>query len=242
MNELTALGLVGEIKAHHREALKAGQDFMENALSAGALLSKAKGGVAHGEWEDFVEVKCGFSLRTAQHYMKASKDLGGLPKAQRSALLKDSRGLQSLTKAMSAAAPKEDTKPPPTSTGVDAAETHDSSEQGDPCHTDAAAAVDSEANVIVVEDNPCANCGGIEFLTVEDGGDNCAKCNHPYGEPAGDLDDGDDGWKTQRTKTVKTIEAALRAVDDLHDLKPHREAHDVSIETLKSVLQTVREW
>ena len=241
MKELTALGLVGEIKAHHREALKAGQDFMENALSAGALLSKAKGGVAHGEWEDFVEVKCGITLRVAQQYMKACKDLDALSKTKRVSLLKSADSMKGLTKALSDAAPKPPAspKPPPSESQ---AETHDSSEQGDPCHTDAAAAVDSEANVIVVEDNPCANCGGIEFLTVEDGGDNCAKCNHPYGEPAGDLDDGDDGWKTQRTKTVKTIEAALRAVDDLHNLKPHREAHDVSIETLKSVLQTVREW
>ncbi len=99
-NELRALGLVGEIKANHREALKAGNAFVNHALQAGELLIRAKADCPHGEWESYVEkcstAGCPLTSRTAQRYMKASRDLGALPKATRMSFLKTSTSFEDL--------------------------------------------------------------------------------------------------------------------------------------------------
>lgn len=107
-NEITALSTVGEFNAHHREALKAGQDFMENGIACGLIATDAKAGVPHGEWESWVEQYYDCSLRATQHYMKLYRNLAMLPKAQRAALLKDTDSLRGLTAALSRAAPKPD--------------------------------------------------------------------------------------------------------------------------------------
>ena len=58
---------------------------MQHALNAGDLLLKAKKKVAHGGWLDWLKENCHFSERTAQGYMRLSRELPQLEdsKAQR---------------------------------------------------------------------------------------------------------------------------------------------------------------
>ena len=84
----------------------------------------------------------------------------------------------------------------------------------------------------------CPNCAGAKWDEDDDGW-YCAKCRHPHGEPAGDVDD--DRLKTQRQKTVKTAEALMRAFDDLQCMKARPE-HDKAIETCKGLLEIARAW
>lgn len=84
----------------------------------------------------------------------------------------------------------------------------------------------------------CPNCAGTKWAEDEDGVA-CAKCHHPYGEPAGETDE--ERLKTQRQKTVKTVEALMRAFDDLQVMlaKPD---HDDVIRTCKALLKTAKGW
>lgn len=84
----------------------------------------------------------------------------------------------------------------------------------------------------------CPNCAGTKW-TESDEGFECAKCNHPHGEPAGETDK--DRFATQRQKTVKTVEALMRAFDDLNLLKSRSE-HGKAIETCKGLLDTAKGW
>jgi len=84
----------------------------------------------------------------------------------------------------------------------------------------------------------CPNCAGTSWKEDEDGV-YCAKCQHPHGEPAGDVDK--ERITTQRQKTVKTAEALIREIDDLHLLCPSSE-HDGAIEVCKALLKLVKGW
>lgn len=84
----------------------------------------------------------------------------------------------------------------------------------------------------------CPNCAGVKWDEDEEGV-SCAKCYHPWGEPAGDVDE--DRIKTQRSKTVKTAEALMRAFDDLNHLCPNAK-HDGAIKSCKLLLRTAKEW
>lgn len=84
----------------------------------------------------------------------------------------------------------------------------------------------------------CPNCAGDKWKHDDDG-HHCAKCYHPHGEPAGDVDD--DRIATQRSKTVKTCEALLRAFDDLQLLMPHSSYGD-AINDTKSALRIAKAW
>jgi hypothetical protein len=89
-----------------------------------------------------------------------------------------------------------------------------------------------------IDRGKCPNCAGVKW-NEDDDGVYCAKCNHPYGEPVGDVDD--KRIKDQRSKTIKTAEALLRAFDDLHTLlaKPN---HAETIATCKGLIKTARGW
>lgn len=89
-----------------------------------------------------------------------------------------------------------------------------------------------------VDYGQCPNCAGTKWNTDAEGVA-CAKCQHPHGEPAGDVDA--ERIKTQRQKTVKTAEALMRAIDDLHLLCPSKE-HDGAIEVCKAILKLVKGW
>ena len=84
----------------------------------------------------------------------------------------------------------------------------------------------------------CPNCAGERWKEDEDGWE-CAKCHHPHGEPAGDVDG--DRVKIQRQKTVKTVEALMRAFDDLQLLVP-KEVHEATITCCKGLLATAKGW
>lgn len=86
----------------------------------------------------------------------------------------------------------------------------------------------------LVEGEKCPNCAGHKWKNGK-----CAKCSHPQGEPAGDVDEA--RVKAQQKKTVKTIEALMRAIDDLHWLAPSHH-HGDTITSCKSILKTVKEW
>lgn len=85
----------------------------------------------------------------------------------------------------------------------------------------------------------CPNCAGTKWDTDDEGNVDCAKCHHPYGEPAGDVDE--DRIKTQRSKTIKTVEALMRAFDDLQVMKARPE-HDEAIKVCKSLLTIIKRW
>jgi hypothetical protein len=85
----------------------------------------------------------------------------------------------------------------------------------------------------------CPNCAGTKWDEDEDGSVDCARCHHPYGEPAGDADE--DRLKTQRQKTVKTIEAAMRAFDDLQVMLAKSE-HEEAIAGCKRLLKIAKGW
>lgn len=84
----------------------------------------------------------------------------------------------------------------------------------------------------------CPNCAGTKWSEDEEGV-SCAKCHHPHGEPAGDVDDKQ--VAIQRSKTIKTVEALMRAFDDLQVIKPNGH-HDAAIEGCKALLRIARAW
>lgn len=89
-----------------------------------------------------------------------------------------------------------------------------------------------------VDFGKCPACAGVKWTEDEDGV-SCAKCRHPYGEPAGDTDE--ERLKTQRQKTVKTIEALMRAFDDLQTMLAKPE-HSGVIADLKRHLNIAKGW
>lgn len=90
----------------------------------------------------------------------------------------------------------------------------------------------------------CPNCHGSKWIKDEFGA-SCAKCNHPHGEPIGDVDEG--RATTQRAKWIKTIEADIRAADDMLRYSKPRDvrliAHrDEAVRLLKIVLHIAKDW
>ena len=85
----------------------------------------------------------------------------------------------------------------------------------------------------------CPSCAGTKWKQTDDGVV-CAKCQQPHGESVGDPDEG--RIKTQCSKTIKTAEALMRAIDDLHLMRPRPHEHAETIATCKIILKTVRGW
>jgi len=71
-------GLADYANDRHQEALGHAQSAAIQAAEAGAALLEAKKMVGHGRWERWVEINCGFGLRTSQVYMQAAKALARL--------------------------------------------------------------------------------------------------------------------------------------------------------------------
>jgi protein gp37 len=67
-------GLAKQINAEHDAAVGSARDAIEHVIRAGNLLIEAKAKVKHGEWQDWVERNCRFSIDTAQVYMKVAKN------------------------------------------------------------------------------------------------------------------------------------------------------------------------
>lgn len=85
----------------------------------------------------------------------------------------------------------------------------------------------------------CPNCAGTKWKEHAKGV-LCSKCNHPHGEPAGDVDA--ERITTQRQKTVKTVEALMRAFGDLHHLLPSSVQCAKAIKNCKENLKIAKEW
>jgi uncharacterized ParB-like nuclease family protein len=91
-----------------------------------------------------------------------------------------------------------------------------------------------------VDYGKCPNCSGQKWKVNDaDGSVDCAKCRHPHGEPAGDVDE--ERVKTQRQKTVKTAESLMRAFDDLQCMKARAE-HSGAITYCKALIKTAKAW
>ena len=66
---------------------RAEQSFGEYALEAGRLLIAAKRKIPHGSWAQHISEHTGFSLRTAEVYMRARKRYDALPKDEKESVL-----------------------------------------------------------------------------------------------------------------------------------------------------------
>ncbi len=101
-------------------------------------------------------------------------------------------------------------------------------------------AFDAEASKELPPDlEQCPNCAANKWEKDDDGFIQCKKCCHPYGEPAGDVDE--DRVNKQRALTIKHIEGTMRAVEDLNLLRSHGESKDI-VEQLKAIWKRVKSW
>ena len=75
-NELTFVldDLAQKINEHHDEAKQAIKKGLEHAIAAGKLLLEAKEMVPHGKWLPWLEANCTVSERSAQLYMRVSRE------------------------------------------------------------------------------------------------------------------------------------------------------------------------
>ena len=126
--------------------------------------------------------------------------------------------------------PFDDTEDPP---GEDGRTESDGSDAQEPDHRPPRNGKDKP-----VDYGKCPNCAGIKW-DDDEFGVSCAKCHHPHGEPAGDVDE--DRMATQRQKTVKTVEALMRAFDDLQCMKARPE-HEEAIKLCKRLLKLAKGW
>lgn len=68
----------------HRECEAAANSAVQHALTAGRALEEAKSSVAHGNWGDWLKANCSIPERTAQFYMRVSRNWPAIEsKAQR---------------------------------------------------------------------------------------------------------------------------------------------------------------
>lgn len=204
----------------------------KHALETGQELLSAKKVVPHGRWEDECDRLFDGSSRTARFYMEFARNLTALKTAERSAVLMLEGSLDGAAKAAkriaqlaSGSKPPKPPKQEPKQDVIDA-----EFEAVEPPREDAGSPQPDYGK--------CPNCAGTKW-DEDDEGVACAKCHHPHGEPAGEVDD--DRLKIQRQKTVKTVEALMRAFDDLQVMQARPEHADV-IRTCKALLKTAKEW
>lgn len=96
--------LIARINSAHHAAQKFGLTFLEQAIKAGEALGEARGQVAHGEWEDWVEANCDFSTRQARRYIQAAENKSRLDGANSLR-----QAIADIAQFLPAAAPKSDT-------------------------------------------------------------------------------------------------------------------------------------
>jgi hypothetical protein len=271
--EVECLKLKAAINENWRLAQKFAANAIERALLAGELLFKWKELLPHGQFEAFVEKHFDGSLSTAQVYMKAVKGLRALPKAQQNALLSTEDSLNGLISRLkkddspkiggpighAAKSISEKGKPggadsaassrqTPVSSGPVAGEAADSSGEDE--------RTDSEGSEPVKETDPrpprsgkdkpgtgtCPCCAGKKW-SQDEFGFTCAKCHHPWGEPADrQPEEQQDRPGELRAKTIKTVEALMRCLDDLNIIIPKAGSHKQSIDLCKSILKTAKSW
>ena len=228
-------------------------------------LLKAEGSTTFGVWtEQFLD----FSPRTAQRYMKLHKDLGQLSNTTRLSFLQSADSISSLqnllpqnnkstrgdgdggcqqkpdSSGLPPASCKPETVQPPPDTLPDPfddefPDPEPESGQREPRAGNGKPGAGGNGTPPKPDLGKCPNCAGTKW---KDNGDGkvCSKCNHPHGEPAGDVDQ--DRIKIQRSKTVKTAEALMREFDDLNLLLPRTSQHATAISRCKLLLEAAKEW
>ena len=168
--------------------------------------------------------------------MQFATNMMALPKRQHSAILMLEGSLTGAAKAAKKAAKPSSPKAPGSSQRAKSTKGTDTHTQTESPETDAQGP--ESPGAATGDYGKCPNCLGTKWDSDEFGV-SCAKCHHPFGEPAGDVDE--DRIKTQRQKTIKTTEALMRAFDDLNYLCA-RAAHKEAIRLCKLLLKTVKEW
>ena len=215
----------------------------KHALETGQELLAAKAAVPHGRWEDECKRLFNGSASCARFYMQFAKNMEALPKRQRSAICM----LEGSLKGAADAAKKAANPPKPNTPRKDAAPASVTTEPEPASGEDDADGTDAQEPAPEPPrngtDKPgdygrCPNCHGTEWL-VEDDGVCCAKCLHPCGEPAGDVDD--DVLTKQRQKTIKTAEALHRAFEDLNAMLARAE-NDEAGKLCKRLLVIAKGW
>ena len=247
---LVAKDVKGKLLCHAAEIRKHGESHVKAGIELGRCLSDARALLDNETtFKSWVEIECGFSRRSAYNYITAFEDFGAcatvahielsamyvLTKSDRAktkALKLADKGVhvtQSMAKQLvSECSGKDDRKDAP-------ARTAEEQDRRPPRSGTEKPAVDSE---IVPAEDRCPNCAGTKW-TDDQFGKSCAMCQHPYGEPAGEVDD--DRIGVQRSKTVKTAEALLRAFDDLQLLLAH-DNHEEAVRLCKAVLKLAKGW
>jgi len=239
-----AISLKGEIEACHREVERSGRTAIDNAIRVGQLLTEVKAVLKASQSTTFgkyVEQFLPFSERHARRYMELYTNLGKLPNRTRVSVLESADSIKSLGQMISTAVkpdPKPDPPAPPAPPVVQGELVDD---QDEPDDLDTAEPTDAEILGTAAEPidrGKCPNCAGTKWTEDEDGAF-CRKCNHPWGEPTGGVDE--QRIADQRSKTIKTAEALLRAFDDLNMLLPKPEHGDAE-KTCKRLVKVARAW
>jgi len=81
----------------------------------------------------------------------------------------------------------------------------------------------------------CPVCSATKWAKDGDGFWTCAKCNQPWGEPAGDPSV--EHQRTLRQKCVKTAEALMRCLDDIQHVAPEPAEHAEDIDRCKAIMR-----
>ncbi len=244
--------LAVEIHDHFRKAIildgyamEHASETLKYALQVGEELLAAKALIPHGGWVDACKRLFEPSLRKAEGYMRLSRNMNALPKSQKAAILFLENTLEGAAKAAKKAAKPDPPKPKPDEPADEPVydELHydevDESIDAEFEPADEPEEPEEEAPPAKPDYGKCPVCAGVKWTEDDDGHVVCAKCHHPHGEPAGDVDK--DRISTQRQKTVKTLEAAMRAFDDLQTMlaKP---GHDGAIKSCKKLIETAKGW
>lgn len=248
--EAECLKLKKTINENHRLAQTAAADAVERAVLAGGLLSRWKELLPHGRFESFVETHFEGSVRTAQKYMQATKRLSAMPKAHAAALLKSDASIAGLLGSVkkpksntsrkgAAPAGVTDDQEPDFSTGEEASTEAPGKTPQENGHRPPRNGTDKPVQE-AVDYGKCPACASTKW-TEDEFGVSCAKCNQPWGEPAGEVDE--DQVKNLRTLIRKHLEAATRGFDDLQDIAPSKIGqHGEAIRLCKAAMQLEKTW
>lgn len=249
------IALAGQIKRH-------GKDFIKSVMETGEAIHEAHellaGTGRDGRFKEWIEIETGLSVSTAYEwknvYFRAKKlpIIGSFsptvayllaPESVPDEAIKEfAKQVEKGAKATVAAAKATLAKFKEISSSSKPHSAPRPAAPPKPATSHQAAATNSQeaapAGSAGADLGKCPNCAGTKWDS-DDEGVSCAKCHHPHGEPAGDVDD--DRVSTQRSKTVKTVEALMRAFDDLNTMLP-KPAHTGAIVSCKELLTTARGW
>ncbi len=227
-----------------RRAAAKGAETLSLIWKAGETAKKAKDAIPHGEWMGFVETHYDVNHRSVTRWIAFHESV------QESKLDTVSNLTAGIKMIEPPKAPKNTPRQGAASAGV--------STDSQPTNSEASDSPQNAPQPDVPNDPPkppkgsqrassgrgstdlgkCPNCLGKKW-DEDDDGYSCAKCRHPHGEPAGDVDESN--VKKQRALTIKHVEATMRAFDDLQSLAGNGK-HGEAIKHCKAALSIAKEW